>query len=207
MAYALVVSQTVRVAAAARGTRRAVSARRPATVTVRASYRSDDVAVSVRATRAVGGLASVAAVAAAPAAPAQAAAAELAQVRRFPRLKPRSRRASPRRGSLIRCVSLHRRDRVSPVTLRSPLVSLATSRHALSQVATSSPLESARLFVAIATVALILFQGPKGDGVVNSLNENRVFGSAGEAKSAVDYVTAGLIGGFIVLSAILATQQ
>ena len=74
-------------------------------------------------------------------------------------------------------------------------------------MATSSPLESARLFVAIATVALILFQGPKGDGVVNSLNENLVFGSAGEAKSAVDYVTAGLIGGFIVLSAILATQQ
>ena len=74
-------------------------------------------------------------------------------------------------------------------------------------MATSSPLESARLFVAIATVALILFQGPKGDGVVNSLNENRVFGSAGEAKSVVDYVTAGLIGGFIVLSAILATQQ
>ena len=124
MAYALVVSQTVRVAAAARGTRRAVSARRPATVAVRASYRSDDVAVSVRATRAVGGLASVAVVAAAPAAPAQAAAAELAQVRRFPRLKPRSRRASPRRGSLIRCVSLHRRDRVSRVTLRSPIVSL-----------------------------------------------------------------------------------
>ena len=74
-------------------------------------------------------------------------------------------------------------------------------------MATSSPLESARLFVAIASVALILFQGPKGDGVVNSLNENRVFGSASEAKSAVDYVTAGLIGSFIVLSAILAANQ
>ncbi|MDA9098451.1 preprotein translocase subunit SecG [bacterium] len=62
------------------------------------------------------------------------------------------------------------------------------------------------MFIAIATVALILFQGPKGDGVVNSLNENRVFGSASEAKSAVDYITAGLIGGFIILSGILAIQ-
>ena len=44
----------------------------------------------------------------------------------------------------------------------------------------------------------------KGDGVVNSLNEKRVFGSASEAKSVVDYVTGGLIGSFIVISAILA---
>ena len=49
-------------------------------------------------------------------------------------------------------------------------------------MAANGPLESARLFVALASVALILFQGPKGDGVVNSLNENRVFGSASEAK-------------------------
>lgn len=90
---------------------------------------------------------------------------------------------------------------------QSRLLTLHSNSLNVPQVATSSPLESARLFVAIATVALILFQGPKGDGVVNSLNENRVFGSAGEAKSAVDYVTAGLIGGFIVLSAVLATQQ
>jgi hypothetical protein len=34
-----------------------------------------------------------------------------------------------------------------------------------------------------------------------------VFGSASEAKNVVDYVTAGLIGGFIVLSAILAAQS
>jgi len=40
--------------------------------------------------------------------------------------------------------------------------------------------------------------------VVNSLNEKRVFGSASEAKSVVDYVTGGLIGSFIVISAILA---
>ena len=68
-------------------------------------------------------------------------------------------------------------------------------------------LENLRLFIAIASVALILFQGPKGDGVVNSLNERRVFGSAAETKSAVDYVTAGLIGSFIVLSAVLAATQ
>ena len=74
-------------------------------------------------------------------------------------------------------------------------------------MASNGPLESARLLIALATVALILFPGPKGDGVVNSLNENRVFGSASEAKSAVDYVTAGLIGGFIVLSAVLAAQN
>ena len=43
--------------------------------------------------------------------------------------------------------------------------------------------------------------------MVNSLNEKRVFGSASEAKSAVDYITAGLIGSFIVLSAILAIKN
>ena len=42
---------------------------------------------------------------------------------------------------------------------------------------------------------------------MNSLNEKRVFGSASEAKSVVDYVTAGLIGSFIVLSAILAVKN
>ena len=67
--------------------------------------------------------------------------------------------------------------------------------------------ECAEVTIAIASVALILFQGPKGDGVVNSLNERRVFGSAAETKSAVDYVTAGLIGSFIVLSAVLAATQ
>jgi len=56
-------------------------------------------------------------------------------------------------------------------------------------------------------VALILFQGPKGDGVVNTLNERRVFGSASQAKSAVDYLTYGLIGSFIVLSGVLAASQ
>jgi preprotein translocase subunit SecG len=75
------------------------------------------------------------------------------------------------------------------------------------QVAANGVLENLRLFIAIASVALILFQGPKGDGVVNSLNERRVFGSAAETKSAVDYVTAGLIGSFIVLSAVLAATQ
>jgi len=71
-------------------------------------------------------------------------------------------------------------------------------------VAANGPLESARVIIAVASIALILFQGPKGDGVVNQLNESRVFGSASEAKSAVDYITGGLIGGFIVISAILA---
>lgn len=37
-------------------------------------------------------------------------------------------------------------------------------RSTYAQVAANSPLESARLFIAIATVALILFQGPKGQG-------------------------------------------
>lgn len=56
-------------------------------------------------------------------------------------------------------------------------------------------------------VWLIDGDSAEGDGVVNSLNEKRVFGSASEAKSAVDYITAGLIGSFIVLSAVLAAQQ
>ena len=99
MTYALLASHTARVAAAARGARRAVPARRTATVAVRASSRTDDVAVSVRATRAIGGLASVAAVAAAPAAPAHAAASEFAQVRRFSRSFP--------------APGMHLRDRVS----------------------------------------------------------------------------------------------
>ena len=55
-------------------------------------------------------------------------------------------------------------------------------------------------------MALIMFQGPKGDGVVNSLNEGRVFGSAAKAKSAVDYATYALIGGFIAMSAVLAAS-
>ena len=67
-------------------------------------------------------------------------------------------------------------------------------------------LETARAIVGAATIALVMFQGPKGDGVVNSLNEGRVFGRAREAKSAVDYVTYGLIGGFIALSAVLAAS-
>ena len=67
-------------------------------------------------------------------------------------------------------------------------------------------LETARAVVGAATVALIMFQGPKGDGVVNSLNESRMFGSASKAKSAVDYVTYGLIFGFIALSAVLAAS-
>ena len=72
--------------------------------------------------------------------------------------------------------------------------------------AASGGLETARAVVGVATVALIMFQGPKGDGVVNSLNEGRVFGSASQAKNAVDYVTYGLIGGFLVLSVVLAAS-
>jgi preprotein translocase subunit SecG len=78
---------------------------------------------------------------------------------------------------------------------------------ALASNATNAPLESARAFIALGAVALILFQGPKGDGVVNTLNERRVFGSASQAKSAVDYLTYGLIGSFIVLSGVLAASQ
>ena len=67
-------------------------------------------------------------------------------------------------------------------------------------------LETARAALGAATVALIMFQGPKGDGVVNSLNEGRVFGSAAKAKSAVDYATYALIGGFIAMSVVLAAS-
>ena len=69
---------------------------------------------------------------------------------------------------------------------------------------TNGTLESVRLVVALSSIALILFQGPKGDGVVNTLSEKRVFSSAKNAKSAVDYVTYALSGVFIVLSAVLA---
>jgi len=82
-----------------------------------------------------------------------------------------------------------------------------TEANELASIAASSGgLETARAVVGVATVALIMFQGPKGDGVVNSLNEGRVFGSASQAKSAVDYVTYGLIGGFLVLSVVLAAS-
>ena len=45
---------------------------------------------------------------------------------------------------------------------------------------------------------MILFQGPKGDGVVNTLSEKEGVFLGEERKSAVDYVTYALIGGFIV---------
>ena len=93
---------------------------------------------------------------------------------------------------------------VAAATAADPAFAAA---HEVAEVAANGVLENLRLFIAIASVALILFQGPKGDGVVNSLNERRVFGSAAETKSAVDYVTAGLIGSFIVLSAVLAATQ
>ena len=81
----------------------------------------------------------------------------------------------------------------------------STTREAVSNLAeTNGTLESVRLVIALSSIALILFQGPKGDGVVNTLSEKRVFSSAKNAKSAVDYVTYALIGGFIVLSAVLA---
>ena len=76
----------------------------------------------------------------------------------------------------------------------------------LNPLSTSFGLETARAALGAATVALIMFQGPKGDGVVNSLNEGRVFGSAAKAKSAVDYATYALIGGFIAMSAVLAAS-
>jgi len=106
MVHALVPFQTVRVAPSARGTRRAVAARRSATVPVRASARADDVAsVSSHTKRTLGGLASVASVAAAPAAPAHGAAVELAQVRvsRAPGHASAHQRAPP---SLIRNLPL-----------------------------------------------------------------------------------------------------
>ena len=75
------------------------------------------------------------------------------------------------------------------------------------QTAGQGPIENFRLFIALASIALIIFQGPKGDGVVNTLNEKRMFGSASQAKNAVDYLTYGLIGGFIVVSAFLAATN
>jgi hypothetical protein len=89
MVHALVISNTVRVAPAARTTRRAVTTRRSTTVPVRASSvnRNDDDAVSVSDRRAaasraaLSAVASVAAVVSAPVDQAHAAATELAQVR------------------------------------------------------------------------------------------------------------------------------
>ena len=189
-----------RVAPASRVRARASAARTVATP-VRASAERRAVEVSERsASRRAGALsASVAAAAAAPALPALAAVQETAQVRSPPPRSPPPSRSRPTGPALI-----HSRIPTPPRLTPSPVPSIPFSDY---QVASNGPLESARLFIALATIALILFQGPKGDGVVNSLNENRVFGSASEAKSAVDYVTAGLIGGFIVLSAVLAAQN
>lgn len=140
----------------------------------------------------------VGSVAAATAAePAFAAAHEVAEVRFHPSASSPTALA-PTRGTVRLPLSTLRR--VRPV--HSP-----SSRPFPHQVAANGVLENLRLFIAIASIALILFQGPKGDGVVNSLNERRVFGSAAETKSAVDYVTAGLIGSFIALSAVLAATQ
>jgi len=195
---------------AVRGRARATTAAR-ATATSRATRSSTTTSTTTtraeaRERRAAAATATVAAAATAlPAAPAFAHAAnELAQARVPPRrLSPPRRAASPTRldassSSFVRSLSYP--------SLPFPLPSSTRPRDR-PQTAANGPLESARLLVAIASIALILFQGPKGDGVVNSLNENRVFGSASEAKSAVDYVTAGLIGSFIVLSAILAANQ
>ena len=181
-----------RVAPASRVRARASAARTVATP-VRASAERRAVEVAERsASRRAGALsASVAAAAAAPALPALAAVPAPAQVRPPPPPSPPPRPPPP---------PIPTPPRLTP----SPVPSIPFSRD---QVASNGPLESARLFIALASIALILFQGPKGDGVVNSLNENRVFGSASEAKNAVDYVTAGLIGGFIVLSAVLAAQN
>ena len=72
----------------------------------------------------------------------------------------------------------------------------STAREAVSNLAeTNGTLESVRLVVALSSIALILFQGPKGDGVVNTLSEKKIISSAKNAKSAVDYVTYALIGG------------
>ena len=102
---------------------------------------------------------------------------------------------------------------VRPVRRRERGMTTTTTRAGVSEAnelasiaAASGGLETARAVVGVATVALIMFQGPKGDGVVNSLNEGRVFGSASQAKNAVDYVTYGLIGGFLVLSVVLAAS-
>ena len=91
------------------------------------------------------------------------------------------------------------RRRDARASLAGDVAEIATSQLA-------GGLETARAVVGAATVALIMFQGPKGDGVVNSLNESRMFGSASKAKSAVDYVTYGLIFGFIAMSAALAAS-
>ena len=106
----------------------------------------------------------------------------------------------------------HVRTRMTMMTMTmTMMMMMQTTQEAFADVeavmkqsAANQTLESVRLGIAVTTCALILFQGPKGDGVVNTLSEKRVFSSAKNAKSAVDYVTYALIGGFIVLSGVLA---
>ena len=116
--------------------------------------------------------------------------------------RARERDATRRR----RAVGVSRATTTTTTRRRDARASLAGD---VAEIATSQlagGLETARAVVGAATVALIMFQGPKGDGVVNSLNESRMFGSASKAKSAVDYVTYGLIFGFIAMSAALAAS-
>ena len=93
---------------------------------------------------------------------------------------------------------------ITTTTMSTTAFAAEEAVSSLAEGGTNGTLESVRLVVALSSIALILFQGPKGDGVVNTLSEKRVFSSAKNAKSAVDYVTYALIGGFIVLSAVLA---
>ena len=53
---------------------------------------------------------------------------------------------------------------------------------------------------------MILLQGPKGDGMVNSLNESRMFGNFTETRNFVTVGIWGLVAGLIGLSALLALK-
>ena len=57
-----------------------------------------------------------------------------------------------------------------------------------------------------AAVLFIIIQGPKGDGMVNSLNESRMMGNFTQTRNFVSVLTWGLVAGFLVLSAASALR-
>lgn len=54
-------------------------------------------------------------------------------------------------------------------------------------------------------IFFIIAQGPKGEGMVNSMNESRMFNFS-ETRNFVTVATWGLIGGFLVFSALAALR-
>lgn len=55
-------------------------------------------------------------------------------------------------------------------------------------------------------VLMILLQGPKGDGMVNTLNESRMFGNFTETRNFVTIGIWGLVAAFLLLSSALALK-